>query len=460
VDSLLTSGRDLILPALKSPVLKSTVLKSTVLKSTVLKSPRVPGGQIWLWVSLAAGAVVLIVAGLIKMPCAATGVAMQTRNSWLCYSDVNALYQGRPMVFPATPYHSYMFEYPALTAIFAYAAAAGTAAASHLLLGVAHLTMASTVTTYDVITMTGLGACGLAAVYCLYRLAEPRRRPVILMLAMPVFALAAYVNWDLPAVALTAAAMLAWQRRNPALAGAFIGLGAAAKFYPALLLFPLLLICIRARQIRAFGKLAACAVAVWALVNIPFVLAPGYRRGWALFYAFSADRLADRGTMWFILAHLGQHWAAGLRTVNLGYAGCFAGCLVAIAALALRARQTPELADLMLLTISAFLLTGKAWSPQFVLWLIPLAALCVRRTALLVAWATVELAYFVAINWYAVEPLPTPVPISTGVFVTVSILRWIALAAVCGAVAGQIHLAGRPGRIGDLPEAAGDVVAV
>ena len=63
----------------------------------------------------------------------------------------------------------------------------------------------------------------------------------------PGLVLTAYINWDLLAVALGAGALWAWSRRSPLTAGVLIGLGTAAKLYPAFLLLPLLLLCFRER---------------------------------------------------------------------------------------------------------------------------------------------------------------------------------------------------------------------
>ena len=49
-------------------------------------------------------------------------------------------------------------------------------------------------------------------------------------------------------MALTSGAMWAWARRKPVLAGAFIGLGTAAKLYPVLLLVAIAMLAMRTRR--------------------------------------------------------------------------------------------------------------------------------------------------------------------------------------------------------------------
>src|SRR5690606_39644498 len=115
----------------------------------------------------------------------------------------------------------------------------------------------------------------------------------------PALALTATINWDLLAVALTAAGMLMWARGRPALTGVFLGLATAAKLYPALLLGPLLLLCLRSGRWREFGQSLGAAVVAWACVNVPVMaVAP---EGWAKFYTFSQERGVDFGSFWLII---------------------------------------------------------------------------------------------------------------------------------------------------------------
>ena len=49
----------------------------------------------------------------------------------------------------------------------------------------------------------------------------------------PTLLIYGFMNWDLFAVALATGALLAFARRRDGVAGLLLGLGAAAKFYPA-----------------------------------------------------------------------------------------------------------------------------------------------------------------------------------------------------------------------------------
>jgi uncharacterized membrane protein len=76
--------------------------------------------------------------------------------------------------------------------------------------------------------------------------------------------------------------------------------------------------------------------------------------------------------------------------LNAVSAAAFAACLVAITALALRCPRPPRLAPLCFLVVASFLVVNKVWSPQYSLWLVPLAVLAVPHRRLLLGWMIVD----------------------------------------------------------------------
>ena len=69
-------------------------------------------------------------------------------------------------------------------------------------------------------------------------------------------------------------------------------------------------------------------------------------------------------------------------------------------AVGLLAPATPRLAQLGFLVVAGFLLVNKVYSPQYVLWLLPLAALARPRWRDLLIWQAGELFYFAAVWLY------------------------------------------------------------
>jgi hypothetical protein len=110
-------------------------------------------------------------------------------------------------------------------------------------------------------------------------------------------------------------------------------------------------------------------VLAWLVVNVPFMLTAFDQ--WSRFYTFSGDREVSFSSMWLAFTWTG--WSG--ETFSLISNGLFALCCLGVAWLGLSARTRPRMAQLCLLIVAAFLLLGKVYSPQFVMWLIPLVVL-------------------------------------------------------------------------------------
>ena len=329
----------------------------------------------------------------LKLPCIANGWADPGRYSHLCYSDITPLFSLRGFQDYVFPYiqnplpGQEQLEYPVGTG---------------LLISLAnYLTPRST----DNTTLAFFAANAVLLFIALLVLViatalTVRHRPwdAAMVALAPGTILCATINWDLFAVAMTAVAMLLWARKHPAWAGILLGVAAATKFYPILLLGPLFLLCIRAGKYRAFGQLLAGAVGSWLVLNVPFMVVNF--DGWARFYVFSAERGEDFGSIWLVLSTLG-HGVSASAVNKLGIA-LFVLLCIGIAWLILGAKKRPRLAGMAFLVIAAFLLTNKVYSPQYVLWLIPLAAMARPRWRDFLIWQAGEVLYFVAIWWYLV----------------------------------------------------------
>jgi uncharacterized membrane protein len=224
-----------------------------------------------------------------------------------------------------------------------------------------------------------------------------RRRPwdALLVALAPACALTATINWDLLAAALTAVGMLMWARSRPVAAGVLIGLATAAKLYPVLLLGPLLLLCLRGGRMRLYGKALGAAAGAWLVVNIPVMVFAW--NGWEKFYTYSQSRGIDFGSLWLMIY---QETGNPMSAAN-SYAVALMLLLCAgIAALILYAPRRPRFAQVAFLMIAAFVLTNKVYSPQYVLWLIPLAALARPRWRDFLVWQACEVMYFLGIWEY------------------------------------------------------------
>ncbi|HET7328144.1 MAG TPA: glycosyltransferase 87 family protein [Nocardioidaceae bacterium] len=338
-----------------------------------------------------------------KAPCVVGDVSYDG----LCYTDIDKLYGSRGFAAGELPYlddsgrYRY-FEYPVLTGAFVY----GAAVVTHTVFGEPQLAgvpadevwsdpeVQDNIVPFTAVNAVLLFVCALVAVWALAKVHGRRPWDAALVAAAPVLALAGLVNWDLLAVALLALALLAWSRGRPGIAGVMVGLGTAAKLYPLFLLGPMLVLCARTGNWIPFARALAGAAIAWLVVNVP-VMAINYP-GWEAFWSFNSDRGADLGSLWYAWSLLG-HPAASADTVNLVSWVVFGTACLAVAALGLLAPRRPRLPQLALLVVIAFLVVNKVYSPQYVLWLLPLAALARPRWRDLLVWQGCEAVYFAAI---------------------------------------------------------------
>ena len=343
-----------------------------------------------MFVIAAASVLGMALAFLDKVPCRSGAWNTYTGQfQHFCYTDIYPLYFGDGLVHGAKPQHP--IEYPVLTMWTMRVAA----------------WLVNNADTYPAgknffdITVLFLAVCGVAGVLATARVAGPDRRWTMLLVALsPALILGAFINWDLLAMALGMLGIAAWASRRGVLAGVLLGLAVAAKFYPLVIFAPLLLLSIRTGQLREFAKTLGAGLAAWLAVNLPLMIVDP--SSWGYFYAFSKSRGADWGSIWHYFEYLNVPLLGSfqLSTLNLLSAGSLAVLLAGIAVLTLAAPRRPRLAQLCYLVLAAFLITNKVWSPQYVVWLVPLAVLARPRLWPYWLWQLAEMAYFFAIWGY------------------------------------------------------------
>jgi uncharacterized membrane protein len=312
----------------------------------------------------------------------------------LCANDIVFLYSIDDLQHDATfpPPH---IEYPALIV---------------LLIG---LTARLARSAEGFLQLNGLvaAASALVAGAILTRLA-PGRRALLFAIAPPL-ALYAFQNWDLIAVALTlGACYLAVVHDRARLAGLFLGLGAAVKIFPGLLLPAFLLFeqgglrSLRPTE-RTKTLLAGFAIGLLVPNAILWVLS---RSAWGYFWSFQAHRFPNPETSWFMIfrhlhgsAVIEGWWTHGyVRVVNVLSLVLF---LLIGGSVTVREWKSgrPRLFELCLATVAIFLLTAKVFSPQYMLWLLPFLAIVRIPWKVVGACLVTDVAVLLAINWYYAE---------------------------------------------------------
>lgn len=412
-----------------------------------------------------------------KSPClqtVGTGTADQRVANWenqrayysLCYSDTVPLYTAELLSQGKFPYKSswletdengqprtqydgtqairYM-EYPVLTGVYQYVSMALAKTYSALtravtwpvLSGVAEVVMFFNIAAF------GLALAWLATVWATAMLAGRRIWDAALVAGSPLLIFQIFTNFDALATAFAMGGLLAWARRRPVLAGVLIGLGVAAKLYPALLLLPIVLLAVRSGRLVEAGKTVAAALAAWLVVNLPIMVL--FPQGWAEFFRLNSRRGEDMDSLYNVFGSF-TGWR-GFDTelgfweppaiLNSVVALLFVLCCAAIAYIALTAPTRPRLAQLAFLVVAAFLLTNKVWSPQFSLWLVPLAVLALPHRRILLAWMTIDALVWVPRMLFLFGEQNKGLPEQA--LTTTVLLRDIAVIGLCVLVIRQIY---------------------
>jgi uncharacterized membrane protein len=396
-----------------------------------------------------------------KSPCRVHPWTEQYQYTRACYTDVFALYFAERLSAGATPYLEHPVEYPVVIGGVMAVAAEITEAFPQ---------EQRPRRFYDV-TWALLTACAVVVTVTTARLAGRRRVwDAAMFAAAPLLVLHGSTNWDLVAMALAGLGLVQWARSRPLAAGVLLGAATATKLYPLLFLVPLLALCLRAGRLRAFAVTAVATVLTPVALTLPVYLAsPSYaevggtqtqvadspwsrlgEQGLAAlaphvsatapdgspvvgvnatyrFVELNRLRPADWDSLWFALQTVrGTPLDTGGQTpttLNTAVAVLLLVALAGIVVLALAAPRRPRLMALLFLTVLAFLLTNKVWSPQFSLWLVPLALLARSRWRPFLAWQAAEVLVLLSRFYFFIGSSVPGEGIPVGLFLSAVLLR-------------------------------------
>lgn len=367
---------------------------------------------------------VVVLGYLQKTPCLTHSYSDEYQYTRLCYTDTYALYtaeglnarvdsKGLPVGRVSVPYRDHPVEYPPIIGGLMWTAAELTAAVhpgeDPDVAGVHNETFFN-------ITAIGLAICALISTWTVAKLAGKQRAWDAVMVALsPALLMHAYTNWDLAAVALTGLGLWAWSRGSPIWAGALLGVGIATKLYPIFVLLALLMLCARAGKWRDAGKATGAAAGGVVISYLPAILVSksfffpnascpsGHQlAGWRWFLSLSQTRGADWGSIWLVFQHLFANERIGRAlnaqpscsgaptTLNLVSAACVLVVIAGVGALVALAPRRPRVPQVAFLLVAGFVILNKVDSPQYVLWMLPLAVLARPRWASLLIWQAAE----------------------------------------------------------------------
>lgn len=234
------------------------------------------------------------------------------------------------------------------------------------------------------------------------RSGSTRRGTWVWVIGVPLLGPTVYARYDLMVTAVAVAALLAGVR-HPRVMGALVAFGAMVKVWPVLLL-------VGAVRRRAWGSAVVTAAVIAAVfwITMPGAFA---------FLTFQRDRGTEVESLGSLVFHVARHhgWN-GQVLLNYGsveflgpHVDLVSTAALVLTALAfgwlllwrLSARRFPPhtLADAAFVAVLMFTATSRVISPQYMVWLVGLAAvcLCFRASRMALPAALVLIACFVTV---------------------------------------------------------------
>ena len=335
--------------------------------------------------------------------CQATNWATPDQYIHACYSDLPSLFGERAMVDNKWPYASdtNAVEYPVLTGLVMYATSF-----------VAHSPIS-----YFNFNAFLLALLFIGLVFIVYRI---KPEFTYLLPVAPAMIASLYINWDLWAIITMMLSIYWFDRKAYLYSSLALAVSISTKFLPIFLLLPILFILWRSNQIRELVKYALTTGALWLAINLPFVLTTP--TGWWRFYKLNMEREADWGSLWLAFSQL------GLGLANLNYLAILL-LLIGLTSFVIflfELKNTPTLASVAFIVLAIVMLASKVYSPQYVLWLTPLAVIALTNKKDLHAfwiWQIAETLYHVAIWQHLALFTGAKFGLQEGAYATITLIR-------------------------------------
>ena len=350
------------------------------------------------------------------------------QNSYGQYSDIRALYalhfidgqnhwpfSTHQLLGVAEPIHP--VEYPALTGLIMWLISFFIEPAQYAWVDYFRLTAGFQVVVFSVTT------------YFIHKLAG--RKWAIIFVISPAVLYSLNRNWDIWAVATMIWAIYLYEKGKDKQSAILLAISIATKFFPLVLLFPILISCFRQKQIKKFISYFSYTMGAWVVINLPFMLINF--RGWSYFYEFSYKRPIGSASVWEITSKINIALSSNKITfyiLNLA--------ILAILGFYLLKSRTPvPLVESSFLIMFAFILFNKQYSMQYVIWLAALAVLAISRLNqrhqlriiyLYALWQASELAFqfaFFQNLLTGVKPETVSLAVSGTAYGTIGIIRYL-----------------------------------
>lgn len=297
-----------------------------------------------------------------------------------CYSDLPSLFGDRELNKHKWAYigKEKAVEYPVITGLVMYATALITPLNS------------KSATNYF---LTNVFLIALLFIFMVVLIAHMKPNFWYLLPIAPAMIASLYINWDLWAITSMLMAIYWFDKEKYKWSALALGISISTKFMPIFLLLPIFLILWRKNRIREIAQYSGIVGASWLLINLPVAITTP--QGWWRFYDLNLSRGADWGSPWLAFSIL------GINLTNLNYITILAllAGLTIVTLIFFEFFITPTLAQMSFILLATVMIVSKVYSPQYVLWLTPLAILGLKKESLHAFWVWQggEVIYHIAI---------------------------------------------------------------
>ena len=295
-----------------------------------------------------------------------------------CYSDIPSLYGARHLDIGRWPYSqgADSVEYPVIQGVVMWATAK--------------------VIPHGVLNYFNGSALLLALLFIFIALITFKIKPEYsyLLPVAPAVIASLYINWDLWGIISMIAAIYWFDQRRDLWSAIALGISVSTKFMPVFLLVPIAVIFLRQQRITQLLKYCLVVGATFAAINLPVYLATP--DGWWRFYQLNLDRGSDWGSIWYALSSLGADFT---HQNYLSVLAVLIAATITILVL-LQFKEIPTLAGSAFIILAMVMAVSKVYSPQYILWLVPLAVIALQNRSALPyfwGWQIAEVMYHLAI---------------------------------------------------------------
>ena len=271
----------------------------------------------------------------------------------------------------------------------------------------------------------------MASAYLIYKLVG--KKYAFYFILAPAVLYSLNRNWDIWAIAAMLLSIYLFEKKRFQLSAFLLAVSIATKFFPIVLMLPIMIIFLRNKQISIFLKYSLTTLVSWLIINLPFVLINF--DGWAYFYKFSAERGLGSASFYEITSILIP--AAKFNSVHFYILNLIT--VIIVTYFFIKLKSVPNLAATSFFVMFGFILFNKQYSMQYVIWLSALAVISMayikkeHRDLLIyvyVFWQASELAFQysffqkILTDAYANSATPMTITVSNTTYAYIGVIRY------------------------------------